>query len=1181
MNLRLCRINQRIDLTEGRFFLKLSPQCLKKMKLTFIFLVLFFATASAKVHSQNVTLNFKNSPVESVFKSIERQTGYGFIYSRHLFNSSAKITVQVENAPLSKALELCFEGRSIRYTIQNNTIVLMKQENTVNSFGLVETELMAPLTVSVSGKVSNENGEPLEGASVQVVGSKLGTSTGAGGNYVLNDVEESASLRFSMVGYTSQTVSLKGRREINVVLKLEVKEQSEVVVVGYGTMKRKDLTGAISSVNPDEVRDIPFTSVDQALTGKAPGVQVIQADGSPGGSTRIRIRGGASLLGNNDPLYIIDGVPVTVQSKYVPNDAEVANPVETYYGEDFNTVSGTFARGLNGLAGLNLNDIESIDILKDASATAIYGSKAANGVVIITTKKGRLNTKPILELNYYAGVTSPLKEKVLNAEQYKMIMKEAATNTNTERQKAGRPPYAEAVNIVNNPNFFGTANTDWLGLVLRNGFSQNADISVRGGGSGTRYYTSIAYTEQTGTLIGTDFKRISGKINLDNEITSKIRVITNFDFGFTKNNITNGIYTHALFAPPTESPYNADGTFSNFGLLNNAYQGYQNPLALASGINQAKNTMLLGSVAGEYNILKDLKFRTVVSVNYSTYNQLNYVPSYVKINSYYGAVTSNGGTGGQANTESVNSFFENTLTWDKEFNSDNRLNLLVGTSWEKYRSSFFSATGSGYPDDDFLNNLNSAAIPVSVKGSNPAVQNALLSFYIRANYALKEKYLFTFTGRSDQSSKFAPANQTGYFPSGAVAWRISQEKFLKDVSWIDEIKIRVSAGLTGTQNIADHLYRTLFTPVAYAGTNALIPSQLGNDKIKWEQTLQKDLGLDYSFFQGRLRGTLGYYEKTTDGLLLNLTTAPSSAFDNVILNVAKIRNRGLEAEIRGDIVKSKGFKWSVALNISRNVSKVLDIKGGPFSNPNDRDALNLGTSIVEEGKPLGLLYGRVSEGLFRTQKELDDYKAAFAYASIFAPYLNIGDQRFQLDSNGLAPGIAYYSNGIIGNATPDFYGGITNTFSYNNFELITLFTFSYGNDLIYQADVANGTVDNLANRGVAILNRWTPENPNSNRPRLLYRYQFRPLSNDNVYDASYIKLKSLSLSYALPKKVLERLKLRNTSVYFAATNLFTITNYPGLDPEVSDDPNSIIGGGRDISSYPTSRSYTFGIRLGL
>lgn len=1136
-----------------------------------------FLQVSAKAPAQNISISGNDISLKKVFMEIKQQAGYVFFYDVALLKKANTVSINVSNATVEATLNAAFLNQPLSWSIQDKTVTVIARPL---PNAIIKNSLEIKL-LELRGKVTDDNGQPLRDVSVVVKGSTKGATTDANGDFQINNVEQNATIVFSFVGYNSQSIALKGRSTINVSLSLDEKQQNEIVVVGYGTVKRKDLTGSVSSVNTEEIKNIPFTSVDQALAGKASGVQVIQGDGSPGGATRIRIRGGASLLGNNDPLYIIDGIPVTVQNKYVANEAEIANPIETYYGEDFNTVSGTFARGLNGLAGLNINDIESIDILKDASATAIYGSKAANGVVIITTKKGKQNTKPVLELNYYAGITSPLKEKVLNADQYKMIMKEAATTLNVERARVGRTPNVTATNIVNDPNFFGTANTDWLGLVLRNGFSQNADVSVRGGGNGSRYYTSIAYTNQTGTLIGTDFNRISGKLNLDNEITPKLRIITNLDFGFTKNNITNGVYAMALFAPPTESPYNADGTFSNLGLLNTAYQGYQNPLAVASGINQAKNNSLLGSLAGEYDIMKNMKFRSVVSVNYNNYNQLNYVPSYVKINSFYGSVSSNGGTGAQANTESINTFYENTITWNKDFNQDNRLNLLVGTSWEKYRESFFSASGSGYPDDDFLNNLNSAAIPVSVKGSNPSRQNALLSFYVRANYAYKEKYLLTFTGRSDQSSKFAPSNQTGYFPSGAVAWRISQEKFLKNVSWVDELKLRVSAGLTGTQNIGDDLFRTLFTPVAYAGTNAIVPTQLGNDKIKWEQTLQKDIGLDYSLFKGRLRGTFGYYEKTTDGLLLNITTAPSSSFNNVILNVAKIRNRGLEVDIRGDIIKTKNFNWNFAFNISRNVSKVLNIQGGPFSNPNDRDALNLGTSIVKEGSSLGLLYGRVSQGIFRSQKELDDYKTLFTYQSIFAPYLNIGDQKFELDSNGLAPGIAFYSNDVIGNASPDFYGGITNTFTYKNFELITLLTYSYGNDLIYQADVANGTVDNLANRGVSILGRWTPGNPNSDRPRLIYSSQFRPLSNENVYDASYIKLKSLSLSYSMPKRLSDRWKLRNTSLYFSATNLFTITKYPGLDPEVSDNPNSIIGGGRDISSYPTSRSYTLGIRLGL
>ncbi|MBS1919475.1 MAG: TonB-dependent receptor [Bacteroidetes bacterium] len=1148
------------------------------MRLTIILLTAAFLQASASGYSQTVTFSGKAISLQKAFTVIKNQTGAVFFYDAALIREAKPITVDLKDVPLVTALNEIFKDQPLTWIMENKTITIIKRPVQNDELTPTETIEFIPPLLNVTGRVVNENDDPVVGVTVTVKGTKNATATNNNGEFSLSGVDENATLVFTGVNVETYEIKVNGRTNLpTITLKTKV-TLSETVVIGYGTAKRKDLTGSVASVSTAEIKDAPFTSIDQALSGKAAGVQVVQADGSPGGVARIRIRGGSSLLGKNDPLYIIDGVPVTIQDKYIQNAAEIVNPVETYYGEDFNnSVSGAFSRGLNSLAGLNINDIESIDILKDASATAIYGSKAANGVVIITTKKGKLNQKPTLDLNYYSGFTTALKEKVLNADQYKMIMIDGAKLLNQERARVGRAPNATATKIVNDPNFFGKANTDWLGLVLRQAFIQNADISVRGGGSGSRYYTSLSYTKQNGVLIGTDFQRLSGKINLDNEITSRLRVISNLDYGFSTNNITNGIYTQALYAPPTESPYNPDGSFSKLGAISSAYQGFQNPLAVASGINRAKNISLLGSLALEYDILKDLKFRTVASMNFNNYRQLNYVPSYVDIGGFYGRQSSGGGTGSQSTSNSTDAFFENTLTWNKEFNKDNRLNVVGGTSWEKYKSSFFSATGRGYPDDDFLNNLNSAAIPLSVKGSDPENQNSLLSFYLRANYAYKDKYLLTFTGRSDASSKFAPNNQVGYFPSGAVAWMISEEKFMKKISWIDELKLRVSAGTTGTENIGDNLWRTLYTPVTYAGANALIPSQLGNEKLKWESTLQKDLGLDFSLFKSRLRGTFGYYEKITDGLLLNITTAPSSAYGSIILNIAKIRNRGLEMDLRGDIIRNKNFQWNAALNISRNVSKVLDINGGPFSNPNDRDALNLGTSVVKEGEPLGLLYGATIKGVITTQKQLDDYKAAFPFYVYIAPYLNIGDLEYELDNTN---GFAYYHQDVIGNANPKFYGGFTNSFSYKNFSLVALLTFSYGNELMYQNDVSNHYIDNLANRGVSILDHYSATNTNSNWPRLIYSVTNPFVTNRNIYDASYIKLKTITLSYELPRAIATKLKFRNASVYFTGTNLFTITSYPGLDPEVSDDPNSVIGGGRDVSSYPTTRGFIAGLRLG-
>lgn len=788
-----------------------------------------------------------------------------------------------------------------------------------------------------------------------------------------------------------------------------------------------------------------------------------------------------------------------------------------------------------------------------------------------------MNQKPVLEANYYAGLSSPIKESVLNRAQYIAIMQEGARNLNEARAAANLPPNAKAASIITDPDLIlGSANTDWLDLVLRNGFSQNADISVRGGGSASRYYTSLAYTSQNGAVLGTDFKRISGKINLDNEITDRLRFITNLDYGFTRNNITNGIYTQAFFMPPTLPAYNPDGsihviTAADLGAYD--YEGYQNPLLLLNGKNKSNNVTLLGSLAGEYDILRSLKFKSLVSVNYTNYHQDNYTPSTARISASSGTTTTPG-IATQAQSQDVNMFFENTLTWDKQFNENNRINLLAGTSWQKSRYNSFTASGQGFPDDKYLNNLSSAAVALPPAGTSG--QSSLLSFYMRLNYALKEKYLFTFTGRSDISSKFPKNNRTGYFPSGGVAWRISEEKFLKNVSWINELKLRASAGYTGTQNIGDNLFYTLYSPASYGGTNALIPTQLGNEDLKWETTLQKDAGLDLALFDSRVRAALGLYEKTTDGVLYTTTVANSSGFNSLISNIAKIRNRGFEFDLRGDFIRHKDFQWIGAINISQNHSKVLAISNDLAVQ--DNGVVQFGNTALRVGQSLGVLYGRKFLGLLKTQKDVDDYLATNLLARYgFYPYLGIGDPSYLLDPTMGG----YFKDTIIGHAEPKFYGGFTNTINYKNFSLIALLSFSYGGDILYLADIQNHDLGNMNNKSTRILDHWSPENPNSENPRLLFGETASVYTaSNNVYDASYIKLKSVTLSYEFSQTLLNRIKVRNASLYVSASNLFTITKYPGPDPEVSNDPYSIIGGYSDVGGYPTIKQYNVGLRFG-
>lgn len=1141
------------------------------MKLTAFLLTAIALHVCAKGISQTVTLSCKNLPIQQVLGAIKQQTGFVFFYKSKDLTDVKTVSAEIRDLPVKEALEQVLGDKPLTFDIQGNTIVISRKKPEFTA--IIQT------ADDISGRIVDEKGNPLPGVSIRVKGSNTSAITDKDGRFVLKDAGNNAVLTISSVGFESQTLNLKGNAKVEVALKAKVDELNQLVVVGYGSTKRKDLTGSVASVNVEEIKNTPFVSIDQALAGKAAGVQVIQADGSPGGVAKIRIRGGTSLMGGNDPLYVIDGVQVTIQNRYIQNQAETVNPVERFGSDNPNSsVSNSFARGLNSLAGLNISDIETIDILKDASATAIYGSKAANGVVIITTKKGKLNQKPVLEGNYYVGVSAAIKEKLLNGEQYLTLLKEAAKNLNDARALAGQAPNAQATGILTDPGFLGTSNTDWLGQVLRNGISHNADISVRGGGTGSRYFTSLAYTKQDGVLKGTDFSRIAGKISLDNEITNRLRVITNLDYGFTKNNITNGMYAQALYAPPTLPAYNPDGTVYQFlssQIGGYDYEGYQNPLALLSGINQAKTASLIGSLSGEYDIFKTLKFRTTASVNYNNYHQLNYVPGTAVIASANGVSSSNGGIASQAQTEEVNAFFENTLTWDKQFNDNNRLNLLAGTSWQKYRYNSFSASGQGFPDDKYLNNLSSAAITLPSTGTSG--QNSLLSFYVRANYALKEKYLFTFTGRSDASSKFPSQNRVGYFPSAGLAWRISEESFMKPVKWVNELKLRASGGYTGTQNIGDNMFYTLYTPGTYGGTNALVPSQLGNSDIKWESTLQKDLGLDFALFNSRLRGVFGYYEKNTTGLLLNSILAPSSSYGSVIANIANINNRGLELDLRFDVINRKKFQWSSAINISGNRSKVKHVDY-EFTNPNDDPSVAqyyLGNSIVRTGQPLGLFYGHVYEGIIRDQKQLDDYRSRFTYGQYFAPYLGIGDPMYKLDSNG------YFASEVIGHAEAKFYGGFTNTFTYKNFSLITLLTFSSGGQMLYLADVQNQYISTYTNKGVRILGRWTPENPNADRPRLILGQNSTAYTaSNNIYDASYIKLKSITLTYQLPAKVASRMHIKDASMYASATNLFTITRYPGPDPEVSNNPYSLINGSNDVGTFPTTKQYNVGVRFG-
>ena len=592
----------------------------KTLTLSLLLLLQMIAVSSfaQKASDKTVTINMTDVTVKQLFAEVRKQTGLNFLYSSELSKTFPKVTVKAQNKPVREVLDDVMRRIKCVYEIDGTLVTVKPGTKPVEASGR---------TRKISGVVRDADGEPLVGVPVSIGDGNVIVVTDANGSYTVTIPVEQTVLKYTYVGMETAYVTIPPSSQ-NSVRDLTMSSSTnlnDVVVIGYGSLQRKDLTGSVATVNPNELVNTPAVTIDDALAGKAAGVQVTKADGSPGGAVRIRIRGGSSLTGGVDPLYIIDGIPTEITNQYMQT-TDINNPIEAAnYGDDASTsISGSFARGLNSLAGLNINDIESITIMKDASATAIYGSKAANGVVIITTKKGLKNQKPRFNFNYSITASNPVKEKVLNGEQYIGALKSAieTSNQNMELNKDALSSMVYDNYVGMNNSTLATiaamenANTDWLGEVLRTGVTHNVDFSVSGGGDSSRYYSSVSYTNQEGTLISTDFERYTGKVRLDNDITKKFRTAINLGLSYSKNNITNGLYGQALGAPPILPIYNEDGTYANYAKLTNdsqIYMGYwfnnfQNPLALASCLNRAKTYGFNGSVSGEYDILRDLKF---------------------------------------------------------------------------------------------------------------------------------------------------------------------------------------------------------------------------------------------------------------------------------------------------------------------------------------------------------------------------------------------------------------------------------------------------------------------------------------------------------------------------------------------------------------------------------------------
>jgi len=1120
------------------------------MRLAIILLITAVFQVQAGTYAQRVTLKEKNANLTQVLEKLGAQSGYDFVYGNTLLKNAKSITVELKNALFSDALKKVFEGQDFTYTIRNKTVVVYQKENTF--LNRISDYFKA---ININGKVTDEKGVALPGVTVQLKGTSTVAYTNTAGNYSITVPNEDAGLVFTFIGFTTQEIKVGNKTTINVMMKESTSQLQETVIVAYGTQKKRDLTGAVSTISGDSFKDLPSTiNLEEALQGRAAGVQVIQETGQPGSATKVRIRGASSLLGSNQPLYIVDGVPVVAEGNIPDNGAVNQALIREGLSSPLNNISP--------------NDIESISILKDASATAIYGSRAANGVVIITTKKGSAASGPTYSFNTSVSYQKAQTVDVLTADQFRELWTEAANNSTST---------AVVAQQMRDGTYFKDANTNWENeLSPKNPLSRIANFSASGGNEKMRYYTSLGTTAHDGTFENSGFDRKNVLVNLDFNASKNLKFGTSINLSTSSQTSPDASLTSRIYSFRPDLPvYNPDGTytFSDGGT-------FENPVALSKSSNTNKTNLLIGSAFGELNFAKYFVLKSTLSINYNTGNLTSFYPSQTAKGGWAKATGDGTGYGQQSNSQALSHLWENILTYNQSFGR-HKIEGIAGASWQGNVNEYLAASGTGYPQDDILNNLSSATSNFLI--SSTKSQSGLISFFGRVNYSYADKYLFSVSARTDGSSKFAVENKWAFFPTVSGAWRLSEENFLKDVHFLDELKIRGSIGLTGQQNFGVYQWRALFAADQYGGNPAVIQTQLGNNRLKWELTTQTDIGLDFSLFKGRLNGAVDYYVKNTKDLLFNALLPGNTGFANAISNLGNSQNRGFELALDGDIIRTKDFTWNLAINIAKNKNKLVSLNSDFLNPANGNITPPSGGGILRVGEPFGLMYGRVAGGVIQDKAQLDALNAG-------AP-----DGIYQLA--GTAPGDLWYIdiNGdgkantldqtVIGNALPDFSGGFTNSFKYKNLRLNALFTYSIGNDLNWTAQAAAITFQSAAsseNKLAMAMNRWTPERP-TNQPRAIYGDPNSNFFGSSyfVHDASFLRLKNLNIAYALPSKLLQKTRfIKNIEINASGTNLLTFTRYPGADPESSNASGNDINTGYDVSRFPIAKVYTIGLRAG-
>jgi TonB-linked SusC/RagA family outer membrane protein len=996
--------------------------------------------------------------------------------------------------------------------------------------------------IEIRGKILDEGSKvSVIGATVKLKSKQGGTISDTNGNYSLNVSKLPVTLYISAVGYKYQEIDVYEAEPTTIYLTEDQNRLSEVVVTGYSTQERKNISGSITTVKNNDLSTNPASSLNEKLQGKATGVQVSSNSGVPGGGVTFRVRGINSINAGVDPLYIVDGV-------FISN----SNLIQTGLGSQAPS---------NPLADINPDDIEDLVILKDANATAIYGSLGANGVVIITTKRGKQNSKAKINFNASHGWSTATNiYKVASGPETAKLFNESAVNTALDNGKAA----STAVLVSAQPDTLKTY--DRFSDLFRTAATSNYELSAQGGTNNSSYFISLGYLKQESVVKPSDFERYSGRFNYDVNITSKLKVATSFSLARTWRNVSSndnnpiGVINSALYPKSYLPIYNADGTYARYG-------SFDNHIALINNLNNdAVGFRTIDNLYAEYTFFPGLKLRSSWSIDNNDLYENNYSNTLISA-----GIASNGSA---SSYESKNQILTNeqVLTFVKSFgtNKKHSVNALIGNTVSSNLYQATSASGTGFATND----LTAISVAATRSGSSSRSESKLVSYFTKASYTYDDKYTVDASLRADASTKFGKNKQWGYFPSGGFTWRAGNEKFIKNLRVFDELKFRGSIGLSGNQDgigaySSQGVWSAGYNYLDLAGT---APSRLDNPDLTWETTRQVDLGTEFQVLKNRLSVTIDYYNKYTYDLLLNVPVPYRSGFSSYLQNYGAVSNKGFEFGLHSENIKSRGFEWTTDFNISFNQNKIEKL-------PSD---ISLGAS----GRNISILRQGYAINSFQLYKQLsvDPQTGNAIYEDISGP-------------NGKPDGkITSADRQIVGSALPNFTGGFTNNFSYKGFELNIFFYFQQGNKIMNMNEFF--MVHGGAQKNIGFLplqsDRWQKPGDITDIPRLTtfsgdpdvnggsannYGGNVANLSSRYLEDGSFIRLKNISLSYNIPFRIIKKLGISNFKLYVNATNLLTFTNYKGLDPEVSSQGSNQNTAGYDWATVPQSKTFTTGINV--